>query len=97
MNTNDNDSTAFIRPTLLLETVHVLSRLAVIGVGLGVALLSAMAGSDMLAVAVRAGGAMLGMGLLLWFINWVLHRAVLEMVRLQLAEAAGQSSTEWEA
>ncbi|MBI3762796.1 MAG: hypothetical protein HY260_13190 [Chloroflexi bacterium] len=87
------------RPTLLLETAHTLSQILVTTVGVGVALMSVLAGADLLMVIARAGGAVLAVGWLLWLANWLLQRGVSETARRQLEEAARQSKSpmEWEA
>jgi|GEM_PF-1187607 len=73
---------------LLLETAFALTKLAVLTSGPLVLALSLQAGADLTMAAIRAGTAMLVLGLLLWSANWVLARSALEVIRMQLKEAA---------
>ena len=89
------------RAPVLVEILNGLSRLAVTVVGAGTALAAILAGTDWLGVAVRAGAAVLLIGIVLWLLNWFVARGALEAARQQLAEAAQQAQPgaigEWQA
>jgi hypothetical protein len=78
------------RAPILLELVYTVLVLVVIGVGLSAAILSWMAGADLLMIVVRAGGACLVTGLLAWIIYWLIANGVVEARRQQVLEEAAK-------
>ena len=78
------------RAPILLELVYALFLLAVIGMGLGTALLSWLAGADLLMIVVRSGGACLVTGLLAWILYWQIANGVVEARRQQVLEEAAK-------
>lgn len=76
------------RLPLLLETAFAVTKLAVLTSAPLVFALSLQAGADLTMAAIRAGTTVLVLGLLLWSANWVLARSALEVIRMQLKEAA---------
>ena len=81
------------RAPILLELTYTLFVLIVIGVTLLTALLSLLAGADILMVVVRSGGALLSTGFILWIFYWIMATSIIEARRQHvLAEAARQKA-----
>lgn len=78
------------RVPLLQETAFTVTKLTLLTTGPLIVGLSLQAGATLLMAAVRAGAAVLVVGLLLWGANWVLARSALEVMHMQLKEAAEQ-------
>ena len=78
------------RAPILLELIYALFLLAVVGMGLITALLSWLAGADLLMIVVRSGGACLVTGLLAWLIYWQIANGVVEARRQQVLEEAAK-------
>ncbi len=76
------------RVPLLQETAFTLTKLTMLTTGPLILALSLQAGATLLMAAVRAGVAVLVVGLLLWGANWVLARSALDALHQQLKEAA---------
>ncbi len=72
---------------LLLDIFFSVSRLIVIIVGLLTVTISIFAGASLVWAVVRAGAAMLTVGLLLWLASWLVARGALESTRLELLQA----------
>ena len=73
---------------VLLELTYALFVIIVIGVGLSIALLSWLAGADLLMIVVRTGSAFLVTGLLLWVVYWQIANGMVEVRRQQLLDEA---------
>lgn len=69
-----------VKLPVLWETVNTFSQLIVTLLGLAVAVVSYINGSGFLMSAVRAGAAMLGVGLVLWLIYWMVARGSLDLM-----------------
>lgn len=78
------------RAPILLELTYTVFVLVVIGVGVGTAIMSWLAGADLLMIVVRAGGACLVVGLLTWIIYWQIANGVVEARRQQVLEEAAK-------
>lgn len=76
------------RAPILIEVVYTLCVIIVIGVTLSVALISWLAGADLLMIVVRTGSALLVTGLLLWVIYWFMANGVVEARRQQVLDEA---------
>jgi len=94
------------RAPILLELTYTLFMLIIIGTGLSTAVLSLLAGADILMVVVRTGGALLTVGFVLWVTYWLMTASIIEVRRQQVIEEAakkraaaekGQSTLEFEA
>ena len=94
------------RAPILLELTYTLFVLVVIGAGVSTAVISLLAGADMLMVVVRSGGALLSTGFILWIVYWLMATGIIEVRRQQVLEEAakqkaaaekGQSTVEFEA
>ncbi len=68
------------RLPILWETVSTLSQLTITLTGLAVAVISYIHGSNLLMSAVRAGAAMLCLGIVLYVIYWMVARGSLDMM-----------------
>jgi hypothetical protein len=68
------------RLPILWETVNTLSRIIITLTGIGVAVMSYFHGSNFLMCAVRAGAAMVSIGLLFWMIYWMITRGTLDLM-----------------
>ncbi len=76
------------RAPILLEAAYTLFVLVILGTGLSTALISWLAGADLLMVVVRAGGALLVTGLILWIVYWLMANGVVEARRQLVIEEA---------
>lgn len=78
---------------VLLELTYALFTIIVMIVGVSIALLSWLAGADLLMIVVRTGSAFLVTGLLLWVVYWQIANGMVEMRRQQLLEEAEKEKT----
>lgn len=69
-----------VRLPILWEVVNTFARLIVTLLGLGVAVISYLNGTGVLMSVVRAGAAMICVGLVLWFIYWQVARGTLDLM-----------------
>lgn len=88
-------------PPLLLETTFTLSKFGIIAVSVTTAGLSIYSGSNILTILIRSGVTMLSLGFLLWLVNWLVTRSLLEQVHSQLhrinQEAQHDNRSGWNA
>lgn len=68
------------RLPILWETVNTFSKIIVLLLGVAVAGISYYSGCGFLMSAIRAGAAMLGVGLILWLIYWMVVRGSINMM-----------------
>ena len=73
---------------VLLETVYTVAIVMIVLAGAATAVVSYLADGNVLMTLVRAGAAMLVLGLLGWFLYWWVARRAIEIVRQQAAEEA---------
>ncbi|HHH83785.1 MAG TPA: hypothetical protein ENL35_12465 [Chloroflexi bacterium] len=90
------------RSPILIESALAVSKISILVTGISTAVLSALAGAPIFIIALRSGVAIIGLGLILWAMNYALARATLRSVREQIEKALQAdipqgSSTEWEA
>jgi len=78
------------RAPVLLELAYTLFMLMVIGAGVSTAVLSLLAGADILMVVVRTGGAVLSVGFILWVVYWLMATSIIEVRRQQVIEEAAK-------
>lgn len=69
-----------VRLPVLWETVNTLSQLTITFTGLAVAVVSFFNGNNILMCAVRAGAAMLSIGIVLYIIYWMIARGSMDMM-----------------
>jgi hypothetical protein len=82
---NNPPQTKVAKPVpLLLEVSFTATRILLIVAGLLTGGISVLSGATWIASAVRAGSAVLSVGLLLFLANWVLSRDSLEAARVRL-------------
>jgi hypothetical protein len=65
---------------ILWEVINTFSKIIVTLLGLAVASVSYYSGSGFLISAIRAAGAMLGVGFILWLIYWMVVRGSIKMM-----------------
>lgn len=89
------------RLPILWETINTFSRIIITLLGVAVAVISYFSGSSFLMSAIRAGAAVLGAGLILWVIYWMVVKGSISMMKdlaKQQADAGyHNSSTEYRA
>jgi len=73
---------------ILLETAFTISRSLVILTGAGVAVLSLLAGNDIVVTALRSVAAILVTGFLLWVITWLLIRGSMNSLITSIRKAS---------
>ena len=76
---------------ILLETAFTVSRISVILIGLTAAVLSLLAGNDVLSSAIRSVVAMLVMAFLLWLITWLVIRGSMDTVIACIKQASNEA------
>jgi hypothetical protein len=88
--TRNRPSTAagHARVPVLLETVYTVTIWVVVLLGAATAFISFLADGNVLMMLVRAGSAMLVLGLLGWFLYYRVARSAIEIVRQQAREEA---------
>jgi hypothetical protein len=72
---------------VLVELVFTLSRIIVLLAGVAVAVLSYLAGCPALVIGLRAGGALLAVGLAVWFFTWFFVRGAVLTNQILIQEA----------
>jgi hypothetical protein len=78
------------RAPILLELTYTLFVLIVLGAGISTAVISLLAGADLLMVVVRSGGALLSVGFILWVVYWLMATGIIEARRQQVLEEAAR-------
>jgi hypothetical protein len=68
------------RLPILWETVSTLSQIIITLFGIGIAVISYLSGSNFLICAIRAGIAMVSIGLLFWLIYWIITRGTMDLM-----------------
>lgn len=69
-----------VRLPILWEVVNTFSQLIVTLLGLATAVISYLNGTNLFMSVVRAGAAMLAVGLVLWVIYWMIARGTLDLM-----------------
>jgi hypothetical protein len=69
-----------VRLPALWEAVNTFSQMIVTLLGLATAVISYLNGSNLLISALKGGAAMLAVGLVLWFIYWMVARGTLDLM-----------------
>jgi hypothetical protein len=83
-----------VRLPILWEVVNTFSRLTVTLLGLATAVISYLNGSNLIVSVLRAGAAMLSVGLVLWFIYWMVARGSLDLMHDLYAESKKQKDNQ---
>ncbi|HVP21231.1 MAG TPA: hypothetical protein VMS73_05160 [Anaerolineaceae bacterium] len=76
---------------IFLETAFTVSRVCVILIGLTAAILSLLAGNDVLSSAIRSVVAMLVTGFLFWLITWLVIRGSMDTVIASIKKASNEA------
>ena len=76
------------RAPILLELTYTLFVMVVIGTALSTAIISLLAGADLLMVVVRSGAALLSTGFIFWVVYWLMATGIIEVRRQQVIEEA---------
>ena len=75
---------------LFLETSLTLSRFLVLAAGTATVLVSLRSGAPLWMTALRGGGALLSVGLILWLANWALAKNALDAALADLQKKAAE-------
>jgi hypothetical protein len=78
------------RAPILLELTYTLFMLIVLGATVTTAVISLLAGADLLMVVVRTGGVLLTVGFILWVVYWLVATGIIEARRQQVLEEASR-------
>lgn len=78
------------RAPILLELTYTLFVLIVLGASVSTAVISLLAGADLLMVVVRSGGVLLSVGFILWVVYWLMATGIIEARRQQVIEEAAR-------
>ena len=78
----------------LLETSLSFSQIAVISVGVIATVLAILVGSTWTTAVLRGGAASLSIGLLVWTINWIVARGMIQGTLVQVKEPAEVTEAE---